>query len=269
MESDEEIPWKLKSHPDMLVVESVITNEQKQHFVHLTLTNSYFDSSIIKPVTGATVEIKEGTNNFTFTESSPGWYFSDQEFAGTPLKTYQLSINLKTEINGLYEYSAISTMPEGITIDSINCEIYKMPEFSGLVDNKDTTLLAIAYFGYEPTSPGNYYLNKVYKNGILLQGTPKEYQIYSDEYANGNYTHLSIYNKNISPGDTIRFRLYSIEKSFYKFIEGIQNIDLSGNAYSMSGPPANAVGNISDGKALGFFTVLYVSEKTSYAIDKR
>ena len=269
MESEEEISWKLEPHQDMLVVESLVTSELKQQSVHLTLTNSYFDSSAIKPVTGAIVQIKEGINIYTFTEDTPGWYFSDEEFAGTPLKTYQLSVNLQTRINGLKDYSAISTMPEGIDIDSTNCEIYKMPEFSGFNNNEDTTLLAIFYFGNEPKNSGNFYMNKVYKNNIPLQSTPKEYLIYSDEYANGEYSYLCIYNKNIAPGDTIRFRVYSIEKSFYKFIEGIKNIDLTGDSYSMSGPPANAVGNISDGKGLGFFAASYVSEKTSYAIDKR
>jgi hypothetical protein len=272
---EEEITWKLDKYPDMLVVESIITNEVKQQAVRLTITSDYFDAESPKPAQNAIVRIIEGGNTYTFSENDtiPGLYYSDIQFAGTPLKAYELKITLPDALNGLKDFSAISVMPKGIDMDSIICELYDLPDIemggeeSG--KEKDSILLAIFQFGFEPESPGNFYFNKVYINNKIIQKTSKEYPIYSDEYRNGSYSDLNIYLKNTKGGDTIRYRLFSIEKSFYKFLEGIKNADQGGDAFSINGPPANAVGNISDGKALGFFAASYVSEKTTIAIDKR
>jgi hypothetical protein len=43
----------------------------------------------------------------------------------------------------------------------------------------------------------------------------------------------------------------------------------TGNAYSMSGPPANAIGNISDGKGLGILPCCICIGKDQQIIDKR
>lgn len=272
---DEKITWEVQQHPEMLVVESIITNEVKQQAIHITLSNPYFDSNTPKSVTGANVVVNDGDNSFQFAESKemPGWYFSEQVFAGVPLRTYHLSIQLASGVNGLTEYTAQSEFPKGLTMDSIKCEIYKMPDMNnGETKNneeKDTTILDIYYFGKEPENAENFYFAKEYRNGKLLYTNPKEYTYYSVASQNESYTHLVGVYKNIASNDTITYQLYTIGRDYYKYLEAIQNMDSSGDAYSMSGPPANAIGNVEGGKALGYFLTAFVSEKKALAVDKR
>ncbi|HEX2921260.1 MAG TPA: DUF4249 domain-containing protein [Bacteroidales bacterium] len=274
-ELEEEIQWDIETAPEMLVVESVITNELKNQSVKLTLSRPYFDRAKPAAVSGAIMKLTEGTNVYSLIESSenPGVYISEVEFRGEPLKTYALKINLPEKVNGLLEYSAISTMPEGIDLDSAGFYIFKMPEFNlGEAEDGeevDSTILGVYFFGNEPESDDNFYINKVFRNDIPLQKSSKEYLIYPDDNRNGEYSYMNAFICNIAEGDKITFQVLSIEKGFYKFLEGVINSEQSGGMGSISGPPANAVGNIQDGKGLGYFTAAYISEITGFAMDKR
>lgn len=274
LQPEEKITWNVQPSPEMLVVESIITNEMKQQVIHLTKTNPYFDTITPKGVSNAIVEVNDGTITYSFTESkdSAGWYFSTQAFAGKQKTLYQLSIQLSSPINSLTGYTAQSLLPDGLPIDSMTCEIYKMPQFNQQGNNnkdKDTTILAVYYFGKEPDEAENFYFTKVFRNGKLLYTNPKEYPYFTIAKQNQSFTHIIGFNKDVEGNDSIRFQLYTISSDYYHYLEAVQNIDISGNAYSMSGPPANAVGNVESGKALGYFLAAYVSEKKAKAIDKR
>ncbi len=272
MDMEEEINWNIDRSPDMLVVESIITNELKEQCVHLTRSGDYYDTLQAQAVTDAQVSITEGLNTYLFTESAsnPGYYYSDVAFAGEPLKTYVLHVDLEQEMNGLSNYSAQSIMPNGIHVDSAQFSLYEMPEFDLVEeddDEKDTTILEVYFFGTEPEESGNYYFTTTFRNDIPLEETAKEFRIYNDESWNGEYVHATAFIYNLIPGDLITFRIYSIEKQFYKFLEGILNSESTGGMGSVTGPPANAVGNIN--KGLGYFGAAYVSQKTGPVIDKR
>jgi hypothetical protein len=273
-EYEKEISWELDDYPDMLVVEGTITNEFKQQVVLLTKTADYFDTLAPSSVSEAAVIVREGNNTYSFTESltHKGLYLSDIEFSGEPLKTYELEIILSNPLNGQTDFTAVSTMPEGINLDTILCEIYEMPDLGFEPEEGeeiDSTLLGIAFFGKEPDSPDNYYLARIFRNGKCWQSNAKELLLYNDDYNNGNYHDSFIYNKNVAANDTIKFEIRSVERGYYDFIIGLQQIDQSGDAYSMSGPPANAVGNIVNGKALGYFTASYISDASGIALDMR
>jgi hypothetical protein len=267
-DSEEEIIWDLQSHPPMLVVDGAVTNQYKNQVIRLTFTSPYFSTDDPHPVHGATVSISEGSNNYNLTESSDhdGCYYSDVPFAGESGKKYDLNILLSEDIDGQREYSSSSIMPEGIDIDSIQCEIYDLPkEFQEDTEDKekDTTILYVAYFGQEPESVGNCYLSKIYRNKLPLFSNIKEYPYNNDSERNGDYINVTACVKNISDQDSITFYLYSVPKDYYTYIDAISKIDQTGNIYSPQGPPANAVGNING--ALGFFIATYVSTGKSKA----
>lgn len=269
-----ELDWELKKHPDMLVVEGAITSDTLQHYIHLTLSGSYYDSKEPRAVSEANVYVTTGDKVYTFTEKAdnPGYYFSDEEFSGQPDKTYNLFIKLKNEINGVSEYKSTATMPLGMKLDSIECEIYEYPEFEfddeddDELEEKDTTYLAIYYFGDEPTSLTNYYMAKTYRNEAPLQDNAREF-FYNETYKSTDKTHLAIYVRNAAQDDTISFRLYTISYNYYMYLNAIRSINQTGMAMSMAGPPANAVGNIPN--ALGYFVVAYVSTQSDVAEDLR
>ncbi len=272
-EYEKEISWELDDHPDMLVVEGNITNELKQQTIFLTKTSPYFDTLAPKTISGADVLVREGSNTYFYSESPAhkGLYLSDIPFSGEPSKTYELEITLQESLNGTTDYSAVSKMPEGIDLDTIQCEIYEMPDlgFEEDEEDKDTTILSIAFFGKEPDDPNNYYAARIFQNKACWNKNVKEIYLYNDDNNNGSNLDYFIVNENVGPNDTIMLEIRSVEKNYYDFIYGIQLIDQSGDAYSMSGPPANAVGNISGGKALGFFCAAYISRATSVAVDMR
>jgi len=267
--AEEEIPWDVKGHSPMLVVDGGITNELKRQGIRLLLSTSYFAKDNPGIIHGASVRVGDGTNNFVFTEDTAGWYFSNEPFAGETGKTYTLLVTLPEVVNGRKEYTASSIMPEGIDLDSIMCEIYALPEIYRDTEEakKDTTILFVLYFGYEPPSAGNYYYAKMYRNANPLFSNIKGCPFTDDSERNGSYINAAAVIKNVVANDTITFELFSTNKQFYNYIDAVSKMDFTGNIYSPSGPPANAASNV-DG-ALGFFNVTYVSRKTSVAIDKR
>ncbi|NJK97556.1 MAG: DUF4249 family protein [Bacteroidales bacterium] len=145
-------------------------------------------------------------------------------------------------------------MPEGLKIDSIKCELYEMPDMGDedTKKEKDTTILAIYYFGDEPEVATNYYLARAYRNSQSLQSNSKEFLTY-ESHEDKNYTHLVTFGENVIGNDLITFKLYTIDRSYYRYLEAIRNMDQTGMATSLSGPPANAVGNVPN--ALGYFVV--------------
>jgi hypothetical protein len=270
---EEEISWGLDEYPDLLVVEGSLTNETKHHVISLSLTGPYFETTRVRPVTDALVQVSDGTNTFVYTESeiNRGTYVSDSAFAGKPLVSYSLDITLVKPLNGISHYTATSVMPEGIEIDTILCEIYELPDlgFPGesTDEEKDTTILSIYMVGKEPENPDNFYLASIFQNEIPWQPTSQDLLRFTDDYSNGLYSDYILFAKNVGANDTIRLKISSVENSYYDYIGSIQQMEQSGSAYNMSGPPANAIGNVQN--ALGYFYATYISEKTSYAIDKR
>lgn len=272
-EYEKEISWELEDYPDMLVVEGSITNEFRQQTVFLTKTSPYFDTLAPKTISGAGVVVREGSNTYSFTESATqkGLYLSDLPFSGEPLKTYELEVSLQEPLNGITDFTSVSKMPEGIDLDTIICEIYEMPDlgFEEDEEDRDTTILSIAFYGKEPDDPNNYYAARIFQNKTCWNKNVKDIYLYNDDNNNGKNLDYFIVNENVGPEDTITLEIRSVEMNYYDFLDGIQQIDQSGDAYSMSGPPANAVGNISGGKGLGFFCATYVSRATGIAVDMR
>lgn len=271
-EIEEEISWNLDQYPDMLVVEGSVTNRNQHHRISLSVTGQYFDTSPVRKVSGARVVVSDGTNEFPFSESelNPGIYISDSSFAGQPSMSYSLDILLNEPVNGTSHYSGVSLMPEGIDIDTMFCEIYELPDlgFPGNSDEeKDTTILSIYLLGKEPDNPDNFYLASIFQNEVPWQATSKDLIMFTDDFNNGRNADYILFAKNVESQDTIRLKISSVEKDYYDYIGSIQQMEQSGSAYNMSGPPANAVGNIKN--ALGYFYACYISEKTSYAVDKR
>ena len=272
VKSVEEISWDLKDHPPMLVVDGAVTNEMKNQGIRLTVSDPYFSTDAPEPVHGATITVTDGSNLYNFSESVDytGWYYSDEPFSGESGKTYDLQIGLQEDLNGRKDYTASSTLPEGLDIDSIQCAIYELPDaFYGSEADQviDTTILVVFYFGNEPASHGNYYFAKIYRNNAPAFSSVKSYPLANDNERNGEYINYMAIIKNVADMDSITFNLYSINKAYYEYINAITNMDATGDIYSPQGPPANALGNV-DG-ALGFFLTTYISAGKSVAIDMR
>ena len=114
----------------------------------------------------------------------------------------------------------------------------------------------------------DFYLFKVYKNGVLYTDSLSNYSTAEDRFFNGkdiNGPVVQYFDEEkgeiVEEGDTITLEMAGITKEYYDFIEAVFT-ETSEKIPLFSGPSANVKGNISNG-ALGFFAVMEVSRSTS------
>ncbi len=266
----EEIDWNAENIPNKLIVEGDITNETGQHPITLRHSDYYFANSPSPVVSGATVSVLYGSTVIEYSEDpkNPGTYKANEEFAGEINQEYTLTIGLSEELDGADEYSAATTIIEGMRIDSISAELYSNPY---QMDGEDSTIIILLAYGQEPEQFINYYLMKLYRNDTLLSDTIVDYPVFSDtdNGMNGEKVLGFFLAEDYSPGDIITLELYSIPKDYKIFLDGVNQISQPGDPFGFSGPPANAVGNVNEGEALGFFYGAYVARGRTSVKEKR
>ncbi|MFO8000675.1 MAG: DUF4249 family protein, partial [Marinilabilia sp.] len=180
-------------------------------------------------------------------------------------RTYTLMIqDVDIDGDGEYEtYSASSDMPPVSPPDSIdmvyddNWEIWKVLLYAS--DNPDRK---------------DFYMFRIFKNGVLISDNISEYSVISDKFFDGNRANgvwvqsldASGSKEQIEAGDIITLQMCGITEEYFEFIEGVQRENRK--QYPLfSGPPANAPGNVSN-DALGFFTA-FSAAYASYEVDEK
>ncbi len=251
-----------------LVVEGGVTNDSVYHRVQLSLTSDYFSNQPSPRVSDALVflEFKGTTLQMVEQDSVPGLYLSPYAFRGEIGTTYSLEIlQVDVDQDGISEsYHASSTMPGGVTLDSISLSYFSSYFGSGY---------QVFMFALDPPSEDWYGL-KFWKNSDLLTDTLIKYSVQPDDFYNGKYLFYGIpigyYSdgeprEKLQPGDTVTLELNSIERAYYDFV-GDAQLEIWGNNPLFSGPPANIRSNIDNG-AMGVFTA-YSIQRTSAVIPE-
>jgi hypothetical protein len=265
---DKEINWKVDHVEQMLVVEGRFTDELKKHQLTLTLSENYFVNRHTTRVTDANVSITDGTNTYNYTETTtPGIYETLDSVAGIVGINYTLNIELNKPINGTNHYYCSSIMRPTIKIDSMNSYIFRNPMPTG-----DSLMLLIEVFGQEKSPKGDYYASEIYINNRQINDTIDKQQVYNDE-TNGlegnNVNYFFFFCNQVKPGDATRFSLLSVNRAYSDFVTAISQIAKYDDPMGFSGPPANAIGNIQGGKALGYFMISAISTGVCIAQDER
>jgi hypothetical protein len=259
---DEQINWETQEVPQMLVVEGSLTSEYQRHQVRLTTSADYFSNQSTPGVSGASVKLVSSRDTFAYEESpnQEGLYLSSVPFAGQPGQSYTLNIRLQEPINQQTHYQASETMIPGMVLDTIEAVLYENPLY---VENSpmDSLILYITAYGEEPKDIQNYYMVNLYRNQQALMDTIDEVEIYSDqEELEGRRVNHLFFFEDFQPGDTVGLKLFTISKGYRKYLDGLENIvNQSGNPFDLSGPPANAKGNIEGAQAVGYFRVSQVT----------
>lgn len=268
-EPQEEIRWDVNEIPARLVVEGSITDELKIHTVILKKSADYFSNNAAEVVSNAVVNITDGHNVY-YLEENPkdlGIYRTTEEIKGDTGKLYTLNIDINEPLNNETHYSARSFLNRTIRIDSMISVIYDSPF---LFDNADTVIIVNNIFGYEPEPAGDYYTLSLYRNGTLLNDTIDEYLTFYDRNSgiNGKSFFPFAFLENFIEGDTVEIEIRSISKAYFDFIEGVKMISRGTDPFGFSGPPANPVGNIEGGNALGFFIASAVTRVRTQVIKQ-
>ncbi|MEO9477443.1 MAG: DUF4249 domain-containing protein [Cyclobacteriaceae bacterium] len=254
----EPIIWEVDPNDTKIVVEGRITTELKQHEILLTKTADYFSNALPEGVSNADVSIGDGTNTFDLTESESqkGLYLTN-EMAGEIGKTYTLTIELNSAIGGESHFKASSYLSKVIPIDSIDIRQDTVIGFG-----TEDIFWVISFSGQEVQGEESFYQADVLSNGSSIIYTVIDYITWDDFLIEDEYfEELDIWSGGeLMSGDTVTLIMYSIEEQYIDFIDALAT-ELEGpDELGFSGPPANAVGNISN-NGLGYFIASDVSHK--------
>ena len=233
-----------------VVVEGNIKDQPGPYSVFLSMTGSYFDSTIATPpISYAQVVITDDQGNRdTLKEVTSGTYQSST-LVGVSGRTYMLSVKADGK-----EYTATSAMPTKVFIDSL----YALPR-KGFGGESGYDIYVIFK---DPPELGNYYRINARSSAVIPADSidGRRYRLFTDKLTNGNeMTERIRAGRNVSVGDTITIELCSIDKASYDYYHTLSDI-LSSDRSPTSLSPANPNSNIS-GNALGYFAAYTVDTK--------
>ena len=219
---DKKIHWDVDEGQTRLIVEAYFTDQFIKQSIKLTKTASFYSKNVPSPVSGAQVEVRDGTNIYKFLEETPGSgiYLTHDSVAGEVGKGYQLTINLIEPIGGITNYTSSCSMKPAMKIDSITSE-ENIQNFFGVEDKSKE----VRMWGRELPEEGDYYMVKLYINSHLESDTLSKISFINDEAINGYYFASTINvlfrTNKINDGDTLSINLYSINKDYFNFINNM------------------------------------------------
>ncbi len=284
-----------------LVVDALLTNENKRHMVKLARTYRFEDEEPILE-TNARVQIKDNLGaTYEFIETDTGTYLSSTSFSAVPGNSYQLSIGTT---DGASYVSDPVVAPNNIPISNLSAERLVNDfgeEGVGILLDNTNNSSAPTYFRYE--------YEETYKI-VAPNYDPFEFEIIDYTPCDGNFYEVGIklrteeqricfgFQKSVGVAQAtttsltnndlvdfqIRFidrtnyiishrysilvRQYTQTQDAYAYYEELGNFSSSDNIFSQI-QPGFLLGNIEsvnepDEKVLGYFEVASVDQERVY-----
>ena len=273
------------SNQEMLVVEGMITDQNKAHRIKLSKSTQVGMPLVRKPVKGARVTITDDKGNITTLSESPdGIYSTDSiNFTGIIGDSYALNLEINDvhyetdfiemkpvpPINSLfYEKVVISASSDTNEVDE-GCRIY--------LDSYDPSGQCL-YFRWDYSETWEYRIPyNVTKKICYVTERSKEILIKNTSLYNqarvSKYPVLFISNKTdrLKEKYSILVNQYSLNESEYKFWERVQKISQNvGGLYDIT--PMTIFSNIRNKTnpgetVLGYFSVSAVTQKRLFIDD--
>ncbi len=238
-----------------LVVDGLVTSDTLRHGVRLTTSTSYFFNEAPPAVSGAAVYLEDGVQRrrLVEVEGDPGFYRTEEAFAGQPGQNYQLEITLAEPIGEAVRFTAENRMPETEgRIDSIVLEY-----------RADFDFYLLNLFAVDPPTV-DFYKFDAFINGRILTDTASRSLVVDDKFFNGNNTNglavMFLRGDEIKAGDTVTLQLSAITEDYYRFFMELSTESGPSNPL-FSGPPANIRSNVKTG-ALGYFAATRLARAT-------
>lgn len=252
------IELDLPSSEPKLVIDASITwfkgtagNEQS---IKLSLSAPYFDSEI-PPASGASVQIEDADGNlYVFSEDGNSGIYTNSNF--------QPVINLEYTLTIIYDgetYAGSEVLTSVVDID------YVEQNLEGGFTGEDIELKA--YFT-DPADEENYYFFEYIPDAMILPS----FDIYNDDFINGNLFFGFYLEPDLSIGDQVTIRSHGVSQRFYDFMFILlqQTPDEGGGPFETQ--PASVRGNCinltnPDNYPLGYFRLSEVSEVVYTIVD--
>jgi len=228
------IDVNLNNASSVVVIEGVVTNRADSQYVQIHRTVNFDEPNTFPAVTGAIVTIADNNGRVvTLKERRPGFYMT-HNFVGRSGNTY----SLKVVANGK-EYTARSTMPEQVNIDSMGVSV---TTFFG----EEHKTLQLIY--NDPAGVKNYYRFKLKINGVSSDNI----FAFDDNFNDGRAVNRELFDLDLDAksGDRAEIEMQCIDAAVFRYWQGL---DQNQNRGGASTTPANPVSNISNG-ALGYFS---------------
>jgi len=241
----------LESAPPRLVVDAWLTNQPRTSFVKLTNSQPYNQQNIAPTVSNAIISItdEDGTQ-MSFIEKEMGTYYPENEdYKGEEGKTYRLKVEVDEKV-----YSATSTMPNAIPIDSLS--------FQERVDDPifQDGVYVTAHF-QDPPFINNYYYwlfwvdEMPFDDGLI--------HINSDQNLDGIYFNFEFFEP-VEFDQLFEVELYMLSKPAYDYYRGLSLLTDIGTANQIS--LENPVTNLSN-NALGFFAASTLTKASIQIVE--
>ena len=289
----EPIEIETENFEDLLVIEALLTTENKKHQIRLSRSFAFEDSTAVKE-SGASVSIQDNMNQtFIFEEASPGVYESIESFAPGLNNQYQLRVT--TSSNRSYTSNFIRPTPPfvldnlyaeriindndafglGIFVDSENSpnqNVFLKYEF-------DETFKLIAPFWAEVTAipstneSGFEVIPKEDINDRICYRTEslKDILLTNTENQSVNTVKrfqvkfINVRDPRLRTRYSINVKQINLSRDTYRFFELLSKLSDPDNIFSQLQPgfvEGNLVSETNpDEKVIGYFSIASVSEK--------
>ena len=226
-----------------IVIEGSITDRDGPYTIKITRTRSHFRQGDYPPVTEAVVRLSDNAGHSeTLVQTEPGIY-KTLWTQGIPGRTYRLKVSVEGE-----EYTASSTMPLPIALDSLNYLKVSDPYMG------EVAFLSI-YFT-DRKGADDYCRFKIYRNGDILND---DYNLYHGKYTDGEQVLIDNFNNLFYLNDYVRIELLTIDKAVYEYwstLDSLLDHDFDDDEMDTVFSPLalfNPTSNLSN-NALGYFS---------------
>lgn len=249
---EEIIILDLENADPKIVIEATVSATDQVASVFLTKSNGFYEDINLNTVTDATVNLTLANGmviNLPMVQN--GFY------AAFGLNITEGDALAMTVIdNAGNEYSATTTVPHSVSIDSL--EIVETnnagPGGGGIGGGGNVQYYQIFTHWEDIANKPSFYRIKVAVNDTLQAGI---YTLSDDINRNGDALSQPVF-QTFEAGDTITVELQSIDKDSYLYFSDLSAIQ--GQGFSSS-TPFNPTSNFSN-NALGYFGIVQISKQT-------
>ena len=240
----------LNSASPNIVVDAEVTDQAGPYTFNLTKTVNFSDDNVFPALSGAAVVLSDNAGNSeTLTEINPGNYVTSH-IQGIIGRTYNLSITA----NGK-NYTATSTMPAGVPLDSVVADTTSPHRSFGFGGNNSSTTTSTAVtiraVFTDPKGVANYYRLIEFVNGV---GNYSSINVISDQGQDGALITETVVRRDTSlhAGDLVNIVLESIDVNVYEYFRTFKQVTRAQTGIQVT-VPGNPTTNLSN-NALGFFS---------------
>jgi hypothetical protein len=238
------IDLKLSSSAQQLVIEGNLTDQTAIQTVTISRSVALSSDNTFPPVSGAVVKLMDNksTTVRSFIETNPGTY-TINSLAGRADHIYTLQVQVDGQT-----YSAASTMPERVNLDSLSVS-------EQTFGNSVSKTIAVYY--NDPVGVANQYRFILYVNGVQVN----EFFVRNDQFSDGRQVQALLYQNDIKikTGDQVDVDMQCIDPAIYTYWYTFSQEQ--GNGFANSATPTNPPNNF-NGNVLGYFSAHTIQRRS-------